>query len=316
MYLWHRIVFYCLIAFTVTSAVQPSPTNTTIAPTQTAQVGEKIGFNNYELIYCGDPYDNTSSASSLIRFLTGMKSQLELLTADAQLGTHSSRFTAFFKSNRNVPKVVAQLRNLIDGNPVIVAESRVRYAGSRTPQPKLVCLSESHPKAAASWRANCQNRPNQVMYAWGGTEAVMVCPRFFTAPWFPTDCPVLKGGKVGGDDDHMLLRGMYAFTVLQLVRLYDRGLRESEMNYGAAATMMQAIGLDSRDSVLSATNYACYAGGEFGVFLFFSSFAFLSLAVDELYKADLSSQLFKRDVRIFRGREGCLGVVVTSSDDG
>ena len=52
--------------------------------------------------------------------------------------------------------------------------------------------------------------------------------------------------------------------VVELVRMYDRGVRESEMNHGIAGTMLVAMELDMRQSLLSATSYGFYAGGKFG----------------------------------------------------
>ncbi|KAL8793725.1 MAG: hypothetical protein Q9195_003666 [Heterodermia aff. obscurata] len=231
---------------------------------QTVQETELFRFNNYDIFNCGDPKNATSYASKLIGFLAVMKPQLERLIADAQLGTHSSRYAAFFKSNRNTQKVIAQLRNLIDGNPVIIAESRIKNAGSWTPQPKLICISDTNSHTVA-WVPVCKKRPpQQPAFSWLGTEGVAICPGFWTLPQFPTDCPVMKGGRPASGLDHVLLKGMYAFMVSQLVRLYDKDIQESEKKYGTVGTMLEAMELDMRQSMLSATNYGFYAGGESG----------------------------------------------------
>ena len=263
MFFWQSILIYLQISFTIALAFPSNPPIAAISPRQPTKVPERVRFHNYNLVFCGDPHDVISYASRLMRFLTAMKAQLERLRADAQLGTHSSRYTAFFKSNHNIYKVIGQLRNLIDGNPVIVSQSRVKDAGSWTPQPMLICVSETNPQTA-SWMAECKKRPNDAALAWLGTEAVAICPKFWTMPPFPTDCPLLVDGKAESKEDRLLLNGMYAFMVNQLVRLYDKGIRESERNYGIAWTMLEAMELDVRHSLLSATNYGYYAGGKFG----------------------------------------------------
>ena len=263
MFLPLSIWFYVLITFFKTLAFPSDPPITAISPRQTAEYPELIGFNNYNITYCGDPHDATSRASRLMGFLAAMKTQLERLVADAQLGTHSSRYAAFFKSNRNVQKVIAQLRNLIDGNPVIVAESRAESAGSRTLQPKLVCISKANPETAV-WMAECEARLGDPVFSLLGTEVVAICPNFWNLPLFSSECPLMEGGRVSMKDNLVLQKGMYAFMVNQLVRLYDRGIRESERDYGIAFTMQEAMELDARHSLLSATNYGFYAGGEFG----------------------------------------------------
>ena len=96
----------------------------------------------------------------------------------------------------------------------------------------------------------------------------------------PTGCPHLDGGRVRNEDEIVLLNNMYAFMVSMLVRLYDRGVRLSERDRGMAVTMLEAMELDVNHSLLSSTNYAYYAGGEFGDFFFFG--------LDELYEADLN----------------------------
>ena len=66
-----------------------------------------------------------------------------------------------------------------------------------------------------------------------------------------------------------MLNSTYPFMVSQLVRLYDKGIRESERDRGIARTMLEAMELDARHSLLSATNYGFYAGGEFEDLFFF-----------------------------------------------
>ena len=109
----------------------------------------------------------------------------------------------------------------------------------------------------------CRKRSDEPAFSWLGTEAVAICPMFWNLPLFPTDCPLLEGGRFGREDNHILLNNMYAFMVSQLVRMYDRGIRESERNHEIAGTMLEAMELDVRHSLLSATNYGFYAGGEF-----------------------------------------------------
>ncbi|CAF9914086.1 MAG: hypothetical protein HETSPECPRED_001748 [Heterodermia speciosa] len=293
MFLPLSIWFFLLIAFIKTSAFPSDPPITTISPRQTAKNPNVVSFNNYDIAFCGDPHDATSDASRLMGFLAAMKTQLERLIADAQLGTHSSRYTAFFKSNRNVQKVIAQLRNLIDGNPVIVTEPRVDATGSRTPQPKLICISEAYPEAAV-WMAECATRSADPVFLWLGTEAVAICPNFWNLP-LSYECPLMEGGRVSREDEYALLRGMYALMVHQLVRLYNRGIRESERDHGIAYTMQEAMDLDARHSLLSATNYGFYAGGEFG--------DYFCLVVDGLYSADWNYSC-SSGVYAFSGDEG------------
>ena len=263
MFIWHGILFCLLITFTISWAFHSNPPIAAISSRQTVNEPGWVRFNNYNLVFCGDPRNATSYASTLMHLLTVMKPQLERLAADAQLGTHSSRYTAFFKSNRNVHKLINQLRNLIDVNPVIVDASRAKTAGSWTPEPKLICITETNPHTAA-WMDECRKRPNEPAFLWLGTEAVAICPMFWALPLFPTHCPLLEGGTFGREDNYVLLNDMYAFMVVQLVRMYDRGIRESEMNHGIAGTMLKAMELDMRQSLLSATNYGFYAGGKFG----------------------------------------------------
>ena len=100
---------------------------------------ETVLYNGYEVHKCGDYRDRTSKTTYLVGFLFEMRAELEKLVADAKLGTHSSHgFAAFFKSNRNINKVVRTLEPLVDAHPVLVSEERARELPSdnRTPQPR------------------------------------------------------------------------------------------------------------------------------------------------------------------------------------
>ena len=139
----------CLLPITtILAAVLPPAEESSLIATRDEYLGqvkvslidnETLLYNGYEVHKCGDYRDRNSKTTYVVGFLTLMRAELEKLVADAKLGTHSSHgFAAFFKSNRNINKVVRTLEPLIDAHPVLVSEERARDLPSdnRTPQPR------------------------------------------------------------------------------------------------------------------------------------------------------------------------------------
>ena len=196
-----------------------------------------------------------------------MKQQLEHVIADANLGTNSQHgYAAFFKSNRNIGKVVAMFEKFVHAWPIIVDEDRapLTEAQTRTPQPRFTCFDETDAKNAA-FLHECTDQPDkdqQFVLIRPGAEIMVVCPNFFTArrfPWPGRNCPELKNGKFKIGDEK-LMKGLFAEMVYALVLLYDRGIRE---DWTHRWDMQYAVELSSRHSLGFAENYAYYAGGKY-----------------------------------------------------
>ena len=221
---------------------------------------ESIRWNGYDIMLCGNPHDPIGKANKLLGFLFAMKEEVEKLITDAQLGTRSQHgFTAFFKSNRNIAKVVAAYRNIADGNPVIVSGGRAAGRGNWTPQPVFMCINKGDAMTAPIL-AQCRQRNLEPVFIKPGIEGIMVCPQFFDDLGHDSQpCPDLgpdgkfKAGDLG------LIHGKYAYVVHMLIRMYDRAAAE---NVREAESMQDAVELTSRESLRSAVNFGYYAGGE------------------------------------------------------
>ena len=232
-----KILLLGLALLTFTTALHPSVLSQELSAREIVdvnftQIGENVyQFNGYDISECGSPHDPKSKAKYILGFLFQMKSQLERVIADARLGTHSEHgYAAFFKSNRNIRKVIAMFERLVDATPIIVDEDRVPLtsAKTRTPQPQLKCFNEADVKNAAVLQA-CNKSPQkdrQLVLILPGTEMMIMCPTFFTVIQYPAAgalCPELKDGKVKSGDA-ALLKSAFAYVVYALVNMYDRSM--------------------------------------------------------------------------------------------
>lgn len=92
-----------------------------------------------------------------------MKSQFERVIVDVRFDTHSQHdYTAFFKSNRNIDKIIAIFQKLVDVFSIIVNEDRVLLIAKRirTSQSNLLCLNEIDVKNAFFLRACNESSQN------------------------------------------------------------------------------------------------------------------------------------------------------------
>ncbi|KAG6986590.1 hypothetical protein G7Y79_00077g099820 [Physcia stellaris] len=130
----------------------------------------KHPLNGYDIMVCGNPHDPISKANKLLGSLFLMKGDFEKTITDAQLGTRSQHgFTAFFKSNRNIAKVVAAYRNIADGNPVIVSGRRAAGRGDWAPQLVFLCINDGDTMAAPIL-AQCRQRNLELVFIKPGIE--------------------------------------------------------------------------------------------------------------------------------------------------
>ena len=258
-----------LFAFYVTAALsnnlnnQADETNLTVP----AWGAKMIRFNGYDLYDCGDPRDITSKANKMLLFLGNMKPQLKKLIADAQQGTRSQHgFAAFFKTDRNIGKVVRRFQALVDAYPIIVDEERASMTvkHSRTPQPVLMCINEGDSQTATTMKACMTGSLTTPLIISPGKEVMAICPDFFNIMPFPGGslvCPKLEGGRFK-NTEIVLMSGLYAYVVYSLVTMYNRDLYESYYKWDYLQDMQYAVDLGVRDSVLNGASYGFYAGGK------------------------------------------------------
>lgn len=272
-----KILLLILASLTFTTALHPrvipqlSVRQNTVELNVTRVAPHISRFNGYDIIDCGSPQDPKSKTNLILGFLFQMKPQLERIIADARLGTHSKHgYTAFFKSNRNIGKVIAVFQKLLDAFPIIVDEDRVPLTAERirTPKPGLLCLNETDVKNAPFLRA-CNESPQNdkpLVLIWPGTEIMVMCPKFFTVKQYPITgtCPELENGKFKSGDGKLLFSA-FAYVVYALVNIYDRGIMG---DWTDKWDMQYAVKLNSRQSLRSAENYAYYAGGMFGLLVY------------------------------------------------
>ena len=275
---------YLLLIPCLTAALIPNPPRSLLSLRQEeASLDSKLVsdnaflYNGYHIHNCGNPTNQTSRAYHLLGFLSYMKPQLERIIADARQGRNSKHgYTAFFKTNVNIRKVVHIFESLVDAKPIIVSKERAKltYQGSRTPQPMLQCTSEGDAASVVAWEL-CKSPNKMPIKAGPGTEVMAICPNFFktsstpaSGPWWtrhyarPVDCPALSDGEFVFND-FALMGSMFAFVVYNLVVLNNREMYETYVDWDHLWDMQYAVDLNSRESMLNAASFGYYAGGEF-----------------------------------------------------
>ena len=226
-----------------------------------------IRFHGYDIYDCGDPWNISSKANKMIFFLGEMRPQLKKLIADAQQGTRSQHgFAAFFKSDRNIGKVVRTFEALVEAHPIIVDEERVSMTvrHSRTPQPVFMCINEGDDQTTKLMKACMTNSLTTPLIISPGKEVMAICPDFFNISPYPRGahaCPKTEGGRFK-HFEVVLMQGLYAYVVYALVTMYNRDLYESYYNWDHLRDIQYAVDLGVRDSVLNGANYGFYAGGK------------------------------------------------------
>ncbi|KAL8836537.1 MAG: hypothetical protein Q9170_002892 [Blastenia crenularia] len=271
---WSRLMISILLTISAAHLI-PAP-HSRLSTRDEAYVGIEYDYsmnfsaNGYEVFGCGDYRDSASKASRVLDFLAHFKPSLEQLIADAQQGTRSQHgFAAFFKSNRNIRKVVSTLRPLVDAYPVILDEKVARMLGTHTQQPGFHCIDEEAPDPAQKRildeycnRSRSLKRPLAI---WPGSEVIAICPEFFRLPFYDgvgTGCPTL--GADGKFNPHAnLISTAYSAAVYALVAVYHRDISDSYQEWGNTFLDMQSSidDLTVRQSVLKPTNYGFYAAG-------------------------------------------------------
>lgn len=229
---------------------------TTTLSTSYAQVN-LVRSGSYEIRYCGTGPD--SKAATLQALLPMFRSKLLLVQADAQKGTESKAFRAFFRNQSNAPYVQGVFKHMAEGRQAMIPGQGGATGHVRFENPNLVCLNPTMP-GYETLRQQCGS--TSIATTRRNRALVLLCRPYWGLDEEPDgiDCPVVRRNVFTQNNDDRIMRNQFATFVHEMAHAYTASWIPAS---GETKGIMDCVKLNAGASVKNVQSYALYAASEF-----------------------------------------------------